>query len=433
MGKNVVFLDENEIDNRIQTAVKNAKIGNGTKIYGVSGIGQENPILVRTHDAAGVDLVLTNNNGLIECVATDDTFQKFFDFPEHTDELGNVFLTITPKAFKFDRTSGGEVTAISVKEYEDGDEANGYMVHPFFKNWTSETTYDGIVSREIAKYLNAAYDIANDEVYEGDCGNVKDDIVVTSKPGLEFNLSFASWIDGREIIKNTSEKYGIMSWMFIDLFRYLFLIYFGRTDIHNFFEVDFEYDEDETGRFYYEYEQANVTGTTDSINSHTGFNTNSSHYKIFNIDHALAGISVDGCYQTIEGFYYSHLFDFDAFSDEGANISTITNKVTSYTEEYDIITKMGYDEREPAFKVALAARQATSDNPVDTRQNIYYSCKQKLGTIEEPGVRGQYIAFSWYSTMLYPDNGAFYSGWGFDFNDAWGDDGRAVRLCKSPF
>ena len=86
MGKNVVFLDENEIDNRIQTAVKNAKIGNNAKIYGVSGIGQENPILVRTHDAAGIDLVLTNNNGLIECVATDDTFQKFFNFPEHTDE-----------------------------------------------------------------------------------------------------------------------------------------------------------------------------------------------------------------------------------------------------------------------------------------------------------------------------------------------------------
>lgn len=432
MGKNVVFLDENEIDNRIQTAVKNAKIGNNAKIYGVSGIGQENPILVRTHDAAGVDLVLTNNNGLIECVATDDTFQKFFDFPEHTDELGNVFLTITPKAFKFDRTSGGEVTAISVKEYEDGDEANGYMVHPFFKNWTSETTYDGIVSREIAKYLNAAYDIVNDEVFEGDVNESnRDDLVVTSKPGLNYYSSYAPWEHGRYVVKNTSEKYGIMSWMFIDLFQYLFLIYFGRTDIHRFFDV-LEWSIDEYGCCSEDVEMSPMTGTTDSIESHTGFNTESNHYKIFNIDNALFGISVDGCYHTNDGYYYSHLFDFDASIDTGALKSTISNKITDYVTEADMITKIGYDEYEPAFKVPVAARQCTADQPAGTVQNIYYSCRQYLYEPSD-GVRGQLISFAWYGTVFFPDNGAFYSRWDRGFSDAWVNNVGAVRLCKSPF
>lgn len=432
MGKNVVFLDENEIDNRIQTAVKNAKIGNSAKIYGVSGIGQENPILVRTHDAAGIDLVLTNNNGLIECVATDDTFQKFFDFPEHTDELGNVFLTITPKAFKFDRTSGGEVTAISVKEYEDGDEANGYMVHPFFKNWTSETTYDGIVSREIAKYLSAAYDVENDEEFEGEVNeNNRDNLVVTSKPGLNYYLSYAPWEHGRYVVKNTSEKYGIMSWMFIDLFRYLFLIYFGRTDIHNYFGLDFSISED--GICDEDIIISEITGTTDVIKSHTGFNTETNQYKIFNIDNALYGISVDGCYHTNDGYYYSHLFDFDAYVDNGALKSTITNKITDYVTEADMITKIGYDDYEPAFKVNVAARQCTADQPAGTVQNIYYSCRNYMYEPYDEGARGQLIAFSCYGTCIFPDNGAFYSYWFNDFNNAWYYDGRAVRLCKSPF
>ncbi len=384
-----------------------------SKIYGVSGIGQENPILTRTYDASNVHINIKDNGDYKECVADDGSFQNFFNFPEYTDELGNIFLTITPKSFRIDSTSNGEITAISVKEYEDGDEALGYEPHPFFRNWINEHEYNGVVSRDIAKYLGYYNEATNQ---------------IESKPNKDTTLTYKTWEEGRQIIKNTSESYGIMSWMFVDLFRMLCLIYFGRTDIHNLFDIPFNYTDNPDGRSYDELEQGAMTGTTDTIPSHTGFNTTSNHYKIFNIDHALAGITVDGCYQTNDGFYYSHLFDFDASKDENAIRSTLTSKVTTYDEEHDIITKMGYDENEPAFKTALAIRQATADAPLDSRQNIYYSAKQKLAPITESGARGQLYAFGWYTTILYPDSGVFFSVWTYWFDLAWG-----VRLCKAPF
>lgn len=431
MGKNVVFLDENEIDNRIQTAVKNAKIGNNAKIYGVSGIGQENPILVRTHDAAGVTLNIEDDGDAIECVASDVTFQEFFNFKEHTDELGNVFLTITPKSFKFDRTSNGEVTAISVKEYEDGDEEKGYMLHPFFKTWKTEKAYDGVVSREIAKYLNAAYDTANDEVYEGDCGSAKDDIVVTSKAGLNYKMSYASWADGRYIVKNTNYKYGIMHWHFVSLFRLLFLIYFATTDLFELFGLgNLGQDGDD------EFSFGDITGGGDHIISHTGFSWINNVFKIFNIDNALFGITIDGCYHTNEAYYYSQLFDFDASIDEGATKSTIipTGGFSGGDADYDTITKMEYDEGEPFFIQATAFRQATAEIPQgDLRAAHQYYCNQQKNWAPADGDRGYLIAFN-YSGCPCNFEGAFFSFWNIGFNNAWYYDYcRAVRLCKSPF
>lgn len=414
MSKNVIFLDENEIDKRIQTAVKNVKVGNGAKIYGVSGIGQENPVLTRTYDAAGITLDIEDDGDIIECVASDSAFQEFFNFPEHTDELGNVFLTITPKAFKFDRTSNGEVTAISVKEYEDGDEEKGYMLHSFFKNWITETEYDGIVSRDIAKYLG----YYNEETNQ-----------IEAKSNRDYLSSYKPWAEGREIIKNTNPKYGIMSWMFVDLFRMLFLIYFARTDIHKLFGLTWNYTED--GSLEESYYYGTLTGTTDEIISHTGFNKDSNHYKIFNIDHALYGITVDGCYHDINGFYFSHLFEFDASKDNGALKSSIMEGCTSYDGEYDIITKIKYDSFDPAFKVGVSARQVTSEFPEGSIPNIYYSANQKIASIDEEGVRGQLWVFGW-NDLQYPDKGAFFSVWYDGFGSAWLDGGDGVRLCKSP-
>lgn len=431
MSKNVIFLDENEIDKRIQTAVKNVKIGNGAKIYGVSGIGQENPVLTRTYDAAGITLDIEDDGDVIECVASDSSFQEFFNFPEHTDELGNVFLTITPKAFKFDRTSNGEVTAISVKEYEDGDEEKGYMLHPFFKNWITEKSYDGVVSREIAKYLNAAYDTVNGKVFEGyvDSTN-RDNIVVTSKPGLNYQLSYASWENGRYVVKNTNEKYGIMHWQFVSLFRLLFLIYFATTDIYDLFELGNFGDNGDNNESY-----GDITGSGDQIISHTGFNWNSYTFKIFNIDNALYGITIDGCYQTNEAYFYSNLFDFDGSIDEGAIKSTIIPNGSGSENEadYDTITKMEFDKGEPFFMQATAFRQATSDVPQGdlAAAHQYYCCQQKKWTPDE-GERGYLIAFN-YSGCPSNFESAFFSFWYVVFDRAWLDgDYWAVRLCKSP-
>ena len=428
---NVVFLDEEETMRRIHKACSDIQNNNkGSKVYGVSGIGNENPILVRTYDAATVELSVATKGKYKECVANDAAFQKFFDFPEYTDELGNVFITITPKSFRIDRTSNGEITAISVKEYEEGDEKLGFNVHPFFKNYVSETEYNGVVSRQVAKYMSSAYDVENEEVYEGyiDESN-KENIVVRSVPNAEYRQSYANWDTGREIVKNTNPSYGIMSWMFVDLFRMLFLIYFARTDIHNLFGLHFEYEETDEGRVI-GLARGELTGATDEISSHTGFNPETNQYKIFNIDDALAAISVDGCYQTEDSFYYAYQFDFDTYTSEGATKSTIHSKVSSYNGEYDIITKMGYDLNEPAFKVALAARPVTEEHPEDTIQGVYYSAKQKINPAE-PGERGQMVAFAYALDELFPDNGAFFGVW-YDDYYAWYRN-FGLRLCKAPF
>lgn len=406
-----------------------------SKIYGVSGIGNENSILTRTNDAIGITLSITDKGNYKECVASDNNFQKFFDFPEHTDDLNNVFLTITPKAFKIDLTSDGEITAISVKEYEQGDENLGFVVHPFFKKYTSENSYSGIVSRDIAKYLSSAYDKVNEEIFEGSVSETnKKNIVVRSVPNVDYTKSNASWDLGREIVKNTNGSYGVMSWLFLDLFRTLCLIYFARTDLNSLFDVEFEYSDSDYGREYESLSHGNLTGATNQIESHTGYNSETHQFKIFNIDDALASITIDGCYQTDDGFYFSYLFDFDASKDTGAHKSTLLTRVTGYNGEYDIITKISYDISEPAFKLATALRPTTEDKPECSMQNIYYSATQKICGLTEHSFRGQLYSFARYNRDIYPDFGVFFSVWLYGFDRCWyNGDGEAVRLCKSPF
>lgn len=390
MSKNVIFLDENEIDRRIQTAVLEAKNDKGQRVYGVSGIGQENPKLTRTFDAANVDLVLSTNDDKVECVATNEEFQKFFEFPEYTDELGNVFVTITPKAFRFDRINDGEITAISVKEYEEGDEDRGYYVHPFFKNWTSETSYNGVVSRDIAKYPAAFYNkLTNTSIVEALPENVAD-VEIASRSGLNIVVEEPEWSgvlkvywnQAQSIIKQTHPRYCIASWMYVDLFRMLSLIYFGRTDILNFFGLKWSVSNNE-----WDNPISNITGTTNQIQSHTGFNKATNRFKIFNVDSALASMTVGGCYyKKDEGFIFSHLDDFDLENPKNGIKSTISDYANTYHGEYDIVTKFKFDEFEPAFKVGVAARQITATAPEGTVNNIYYSSVQKLNDINAQGV-----------------------------------------------
>lgn len=436
--KSVVFLDENEIDKRIHEAIAEIKNNTGTtgaKIYGVSGIGSQNPIWTRTYDAAGITLNISQNGTFKECVASDTIFQEFFKPKKYIDEHGNHFLTFTPKSYRIDRSSSGEITALSIKEYEDGDEERGFKVYDFFKNWISETEYDGIVSRDVAQYLSSCYDTANEEVYADYIDDTTDisSLVVRSIPGAEFNASYAEWKAGTQVIKNTDSRYRKLTWMFVTFFRDMCSVYFARSDIHNLFSIEFSMYENGDGNLAYEeIQQSNVTGSTDGMNSHTGFDTASNHYRIFDLDHALAGVTVDGCYQTDEGFYFSRLPDFDISTDSGAQISTITSKPTTYNGEYDIITKIGYDVANPDIRLAVAQRKTTVDYPEDTIQNIYYSCLNKVAPIES-GVRGQLYAFAYYSTLLYPDNGIFFCVWGDGVYRAWGsDDDGALRLCKVP-
>lgn len=434
--KSVVFLDENEIDKRIHEAVaeiKNNASTTGTKIYGVSGLGSQNPIWTRTHDAAGITLNITKYGSFKECIASDEVFQEFFKPKKYIDEHGNHFLTFTPKSYRIDRTSSGEITALSIKEYESGDEEKGFKVYDFFKNWTSETEYDGIVSRDVAQYLSSCYDTLNEEVYSGDIGENTDisSLVVRSVPNASFCLSYATWKEGTQIIKNTDARYTKLSWMFVTFFRDMCSVYFARSDIHNLFSVEFTTYEDENGLKYESLTQGEITGLTEGMSSHTGFDTVSNHYRIFDLDHALAGVTVDGCYQTENGYCFSRLSDFDILTDSGARISTITSKPTSYSGEYDIITKIGYDIQNPDIRLAVSQRKVTADYPEDTIQNIYYSCKNKVASIGT-GERGQLYAFSFYSAEQYPDSGIFWCYWFSGVAGAWSNDYYALRLCKTP-
>lgn len=435
--KSVVFLDENEIDKRIHDAIAEIKnnIGTtGTKIYGVSGMGSQNPIWTRTFDAAGITLNISQNGSFKECVASDAVFQDFFKPKKYIDEHGNHFLTFTPKSYRIDRTSSGEITALSIKEYESGDEEKGFKVYDFFKNWISETEYDGIVSRDVAQYLSSCYDNLNDEVYSEYIGETTDisSLVVRSVPNASFILSTAEWEAGTQVIKNTDARYTKLSWMFVTFFRDMCSVYFARSDIHNLFLVGFSGNKNGNS---YEYDPLPIgenTGSTDGMISHTGFDSISNHYRIFDLDHALAGVTVDGCYQAEDGYYFSRLPDFDISTDLDAKLSTITSKPTSYEAEYDIITKIGYDTENTDIRLPVSQRKTTVDYPEGTVQNIYYSCVNKVAPFDAGYTRGQLYVFSSYTSGLYPDSGIFLNRWASGVYSAWYYYYRALRLCKTP-
>lgn len=402
-------------------------------IYGIRGLGQENPILTRTYDAKGVTLNIVENGDFKEVYASDQAFQDFFNFPEHTDALGNVFITITPKSFRFDLTSKGEILAVSVKDYEDGDEELGFHVHSAFKKWVTETAYDGVGSIQIAKYNNSAYDVNYDDYADGNSDI--DDIRVRSVEGVTTDHHYASWDDGLYIVKNTHSDYNLLHWMYRDLMQMLMVIYFARTDLHNMFEIPFTWDVD---NWEQSTEKSSDTGNTDGMESHTGFNADTRQYRIFGFDDFVTGTTINGCYVAPGRYVFSHLFHFDAKNDDGGLTSSLL-KLTSYgSGDLDIITKLGFDPIDPAFKVPVALRPTTSESPEDSVQNIYYSAKviispdDQLAENDTNG-RGQLWAFSYWTRYIFPDNGIFYSRWSYWFDGAWNDDVYSARLCKPPF
>ncbi|MFA5575399.1 MAG: hypothetical protein WC994_10180 [Brumimicrobium sp.] len=403
-------------------------------IYGIRGLGQENPILTRTYDAKSVTLDIVTNGDFKEVYASDQAFQDFFNFPEHTDALGNVFITITPKSFRFDLTSNGEIIAISVKEYEDGDEELGFHVHSAFKKWVTETAYDGVGSIQIAKYNNSAYDVNYDDYADG-ISDI-DDIRVRSVEGVTTDHHYASWDDGLYIVKNTHSDYNLLHWMYLDLMRMLMVIYFARTDIHNMFEIPFDWAGDNWEETT---EKSSITGNTDGMDSHTGFKADTRQYRIFGLDDFITGTTINGCYVAPGQHIYSHLFHFDALNDDGGLTSSLP-KLTNYGDgDFDIITKLGFDPLEPAFKVPVALRPTTSETPEDSVQNIYYSSKGIIPSDSqiagnEQNQRGQLYAFSYRTQYIFPDNGIFYSRWYDGFYYAWDCDYySSARLCKPPF
>lgn len=409
-------------------------------IYGIRGLGQENPILTRTYDAKSVTLDIVTNGDFKEVYASDQAFQDFFNFPEHTDALGNVFITITPKSFRFDLTSNGEIIAISVKEYEDGDEELGFHVHSAFKKWVTETAYDGVGSIQIAKYNNSAYDIDNDQVANGQLGYEigeihPENIRVRSVAGEPTDQSYAPWDAGLYAVKNTNQDYNLLHWMYLDLMRMLMVIYFARTDLHNMFEIPFDWngnDWEETT------EKSSITGNTDGMDSHTGFKADTRQYRIFGLDDFITGTTINGCYVAPGRHVYSHLFHFDALNDDGALVSSLPKLVNYGDGDFDIITKLGFDPLEPAFKVPVAQRPTSSEYPEDSVQNIYYSAKGIIPSDSaiagnEQNQRGQLYAFSYRTQYIFPDNGIFYSRWNHWFNDAWSGGNCSARLCKPPF
>ena len=404
-------------------------------IYGVSGIGDENPELTRTYNAAGIKLIKTKINGNIEVTANDPAFQEFFNFKESTDELGNVFVNIPPMSFKIDRIENNEVKAISVKLYETGDENLGFEVHPFFRHYINETEWDGVTSRQVAKYL-LYYQT------EDDGGDGK----VHSKTNKEYmSNTYLDWDEARKAIKDTKESYAMINWHFISFFRMMAIIYLGTIDIYKFFEKEDAFitiSGDEGG---YQGEVTtyndwpNETGTTDNIVSHTGMNIDNTTIKLFNIDNALRGVTCGGIFIDTNGKWcYSNLADFDINKDEGG-IETdigVLKTMSPEGEEVDAITKMGIANNNPFLVVPTALRVVTADETFNIPKvyHRYYCAKAEFyGSADSSSGmgRGQVIYFGFIEGPGL-DLGLFYSDCYARVYDAWNDDSYGCRLCKLP-
>lgn len=395
-------------------------------IYGVTGIGDENPELSRTYDAAGINLIKTRVNGNIEVTSSDPAFQEFFNFKESTDTLGNVFVNIPPKSFRIDRIENGEIKAISVKDYESGDEERGFKVHPLFRHYISETEWDGVTARQVAKYLTY-YDIVSDEV--------------KSQTGLEYAANeFASWDTAKATIRNTSDSYEMVNWHFISFFRWMAIIYFGTLDIYKFFEktdkssyeAELEHEVTEKYGFW-----PDTTGQTDGISSHTGMCCSNTVVKMFNIDDALHGISCGGIYVNTDGKYeYSNLADFDINNDTGAiktNVSVLNS--TSGDLDTDVITKMGVLDSEGFLQMPTAQRLATAEIPYNhpSVYHTYYCSKTEQGIIPSAEAKRAQIWFMGFTDGPALDLGIYYTSNLASVDDAWYHSNCGCRLCKLPF
>ncbi len=405
-----------------------------SKIYGVSGMGSVNPVWKRTYDASGVKLSLVPQGGsanLIDFVLSDPAMQDFFNFQQTTDAKGNVFVIIPPMSFRYDRIHDGEVEALSVKLYEDGDESLGYELHPAFKKWTSNSAFDGYGSVQIAKYLSSAYDTQADSEAEDDLtGRDPSEIKVRSVSDVDYTLSYVDWADGMEMIKATDPTYHMFHWMYRDLFVKLASIFFARADIYNMLGL-------EDGQT-----MEGVTGTTDEITTHSGFNKDSGQIKVFGLDAAFEATNVNGIYwNKSRDVYYTHLIDTDAATSSGYKKSSVPLP-NGYGEGYyaGSITKISVDSTEKALAVPTANRklsEAEGEDASEVKNHSEYYCS-RYRDWGPPSDRGQVWAFQKYLNgegTVFTEDGLFFSGWCNEFNDAWngyGSYGGALRLCKIP-
>ena len=397
------------------------------KIYGVSGMGSVTPVWQRTYDAAGVTLSLTNQSGnsnLVNFVLSDNAMQEFFHFQETTDANGNVFLVIPPLAFRYDRINENEVEALSVKLYEDGDEQYGFELHPAFKKWTSNTVYSGYGNIQIAKYLSAPLDTVTRRAAEGDVSSCNvSEIKVRSVKGEDYTQSYASWSKGLQIIKATDASYRMLHWSYRDLIVKLATIFFARSDIYNMLDLEDGCELDPT------------TGTTDAIQSHSGFNRTSGQMKLFGIDAAFDATTINGVYQNSDrSVYYTHLLDTDAETASGYTKSDLTVPVSYSGDNYSgPITKISVDAHEralgfPSANIHLPVGEEASEKK---NHSTYYS--SKYYDWGAPSSRGQVWAFQKYLSgdggTLFTDNGLFFVYWFDEFVRAWGFYSAAVAPC----
>lgn len=356
-------------------------------------------------------------------------FQDFFNFEPSTDELGNVLINIPPMSFRIDKMESNEIKTISVKLYETGDENLEFQVHPFFRRYISETEWDGVVSRQVAKYL----------LYY----QAEDNGKVHSKSNkVCANNACLSWDNARKAIKETNRNYAMVNWHFISFFRMLTMIYLGTTDVYCFFKKVKTSNFDDN---YYQEDAAinnvllNQTGTTDNIVSHTGMNIDSIAIKLFNIDNALYGISGGGIFiDSEEDWCYSNLADFDINKGEGGIKTKIkVLKSTPYKKEKVwAITKMEIANNNPFLVIPTALNSITNNKSLNCSKmhHRFYSSKVEFygnaDSCREMG-RGQVVYFGCEKGSGL-NLGLFYSACYVRVVYAWLYDSCGCRICKLP-
>ena len=402
------------------------------KIYGVSGMGNVNPVWRRTYDAAGVTLTLENQDGdesLVDFVLSDTAMMEFFRFQETTDDKGNVFIIIPPLSFRYDRINNNEVEALSVKLYEDGDEAYGYELHPAFKKWTSNTEFEGYGSIQIAKYMSSALDETTGEVAENDLSDRDpSEIKVRSVSGEPCDKSWVQWNEGLAMITATDPTYRMLHWSYRDVIVKLASIFFARADIYDMLGVKAGDNMDLT------------SGTTDEITTACGYNRTSGQIKLFGIDAMFYPTNLNGVYQNFDRtIKYTHLLDTNPNTAEDYLNSSL---VVPNFYESDLplyagsVTKISVDENEHAlgFPSANLKLRSEHDSGEEGLHSTYYCSRSRDWGIPES--RGQIYAFQKYiDTMVYPEDGLFFVDFNGEFWCAWGVsdyDGGGLRLCKDP-
>ena len=299
------------VDNVIYNGTKLDKIiYNGTvvfektaaQIWGVSGLGNEDPTLTRTFDNVGKYFMENMNTGEITT-----SFDTEFNF-ETVVQNGNTMIKIPTFYKRFDTISNNQITAFSISKSKVNDD---FVPYPCF------VKQDG--SGAVMDYILVSKGKATGTSSKATC-------VSGSSP-----LTGVTRAQMRTAARANGAGWQQFDWMVLQLLRDLFCVVFATTNAQQIFK----------GRT--NTSGAATVGGTWNISTPCGYNKTTKQNRFFGIEDVFGNVNdwCDGV--TFSGATVYSTTDYNHFTDTTSNMVNSGSRATSN----GYITALTYNAAQP--------------------------------------------------------------------------------------